>query len=125
MSTQLESALREMLRERATDIDALPARLAHLKDPTEVPIDEEVLDARPARHSAWLLAAAVALVVAVAGAVVGIRQLSSHDTRPATPNSVTPTSIATSTSPSPTKSPEAADVPSPAKRRCRTHGGPQ
>lgn len=111
MTTPLETALRDMLRERATDIDALPARLAHVEDRTEVPIDEEVLDARPARHSAWLLAAAVALIVAVAGAVVGIRQLSSHDTPPATPNSVTPTSTPASTSPSPTKSPGAAEVP--------------
>lgn len=121
MTTPLEGALREMLHERAGDIQDFPARLARLEDRTEVPIDEDLLDSRAARHSGWLLAAAVALIVAIAGAIVGIRQLSGHDTPPATPNSVAPTSTLTSTptsaptrpsaSPSTSKSPAATDVP--------------
>lgn len=95
MSTTLETALRDMLQERAGDIEAVPARLTHLERDADFEPDEEVLDARPTRHSAWLLAAAVALVVAVAGAIIGIRQLGSHDTRPATPNSPAPTTTPT------------------------------
>ncbi|HEU5005349.1 MAG TPA: hypothetical protein VFT67_00175, partial [Jatrophihabitantaceae bacterium] len=71
MSTTLETALRDMLQERAGDIEAVPARLTHLERDADFEPDEEVLDARPTRHSAWLLAAAVALVVAVAGAIIG------------------------------------------------------
>lgn len=113
MSTSLETALRDTLRERAGDIESVPARLTRLDDHAEFELGDELLDARPARHSTWLLAAAVALIVAVAGAIIGIRQLGSHDARPATPNSITPTTTPTNTSPSPSpsSSPNAADVP--------------
>jgi len=97
MSATLETAVRDMLRERATDIDAVPARLTRLDRDADFGPEEELLDARPARSSAWLLAAAVALIVAVAGAVIGIRQLSSHDTRPAAPNPTSSPSTPTAT----------------------------
>lgn len=113
MSADLETALRDMLHERAADITTLPPRLTHPDqladtDTTEL-LDEIDLGEphRPGRHSRWLLAAAVAVIVVIAGAVVGIHQLADDNARPATPNSVTPTTTPTSAptisrSPSPT-----------------------
>lgn len=100
MSTDLETALRDMLHERAGDITALPPRLTH---PGQLPhVDgAELLDLGAPHHSArssrWLLAAAVAVIIAIAGTVLGIRHLADHDPRPAAPNTVTPTGAPTTT----------------------------
>jgi hypothetical protein len=106
MTTSIEDTLRDMLRERAGDIATVPTRLTHLARDADFEPDEEVLDARPTRHSAWLLAAAVALIVAVAGAIIGIRQLGSRDTRPAAPNSTSSPSTRTA-SPRPSRTQDA------------------
>lgn len=107
MSTPLDTALRDMLNERAGDIDTLPARLTRLDGHAAFELEDELLTGDSMHRSTWLLAAAVALVVAVAGAIIGIRQLGDHDTPPATSNSIAPTKP----TPSPSKSPIAADVP--------------
>jgi hypothetical protein len=88
MSTSLEGALRDMLRERAGDIAEFPSRLVQPDRLEELPLGDP--DSRTSdQHTRWLLAAAVALIVAVAGAIIGIRQIGQH-TPPAAPH---PTSL--------------------------------
>jgi hypothetical protein len=87
MSASLETALQEMLRERASDIETLPAHLGELDR-------DETLSWRPDRrrdHSRWLLVAAAAVVLAIAGSIIGIRSATEHGptntpaTKPASP----------------------------------------
>jgi hypothetical protein len=67
----LEGALRTMLRERATDIQQVPRRLASVADDARARTGD-----RTRRGHGWLLlAATVAAVLAVAGGSVAIREL--------------------------------------------------
>lgn len=116
MSADLETALRDMLHERAGDIATLPPRLAHpdqLADTGTTELLDLAAPHRPGHTSRWLLAAAVVLIVAIAGTVVGLRSLADHP-RPAAPNTVTPTSAPTvapsSPSPTPTTSHHLSEV---------------
>lgn len=86
----LDTELRAMLRERAGDIDTLPAYFTDLES-------VEVLDTSR-RHTAWLVAAAVAAVLAIVGALFAIRPGSTHRA-PATTHS--PSVTHTSTAPVP------------------------
>lgn len=64
--TDLDTALRDMLRERADDITTVPAAITDL---ALAPARRHPVR----RHPAWLIAAAVAAVLAVVGAAVALR----------------------------------------------------
>jgi hypothetical protein len=97
--SDLDTALRAMLRERANDIDALPAAIAELNG-------LDIVDTGRRHHSpqgrrtAWLIAAAVAAVLAVVGAAVAIR--SGSATKHLSPATPSPTQHTSSPSPTPT-----------------------
>lgn len=74
----LESALRDMLRERAEDITDLPDSLTEfdVSGHTEPASNDDLGDLHHrGRRSRWLPAAAAAAIVVIAGGVVGVRQL--------------------------------------------------
>lgn len=97
--SNLEGALRTMLRERAGDIERVPAALATLLDDAAPATTVH----EPRRHRWLLLAAAVLSVLAVAGASVGIATLA--DGRHAHPSAPTHgPAPAPTTSPSPDRS---------------------
>jgi hypothetical protein len=70
--TDLDTALRTMLRERGTDIDSLPADFNDLTS-LDVLDRDPILDLRRSHRTGWLIAAAVIAVLAVVGATVGLR----------------------------------------------------
>jgi hypothetical protein len=86
--SDLESRLRAMLQERAGDITTLPERIL------PAPSDEEVLDTRRRGayrpRTGWLVAAAIAAVLAVAGAVVATRGRDRSAPPPATHTTTVP-----------------------------------
>ncbi len=101
VNADLETRLRSTLHEHADDITALPPRLAELRRP-----DDLAIAPSPARRprTRWLPAAAVAIVVVIAGLVVGIRQLNQHTPSVVTPT-VSPTAPTTAAPTSPGPSP--------------------
>jgi hypothetical protein len=87
--TDLDDALRTMLRQRAHDVDAVPS---HLLRPDELAGDE-VVDLAPRRrhNTIQLIAASVVAVLALAGALVGLRHLGGHGTPTGSPTSTSST----------------------------------
>jgi hypothetical protein len=98
--TDLDTAVRAMLRERAGDIDSLPADFADLNS-------LDVLDVGPLhelahrRRTAWLIAAAVAVVLTVVGAAVAIRSGGPTRTPAATHSPTSPPTATPTISPRP------------------------
>lgn len=97
--TDLDTALRDMLRARATDIDALPAGLAHFERVAERAADQSDAPVHP-RRTAWLVAAAVAAVLAVVGTAIAVRAgggnrptPATHRSRPTTHHTRAPSSL--------------------------------
>lgn len=88
--SEIESALRTMLRERAGDVAEVPAAVLDLDRPRpSQPIE-------PSHRSWFLVAASIIAVIAVAAAVVGIQRATRHRAVAG------PTTPATSTTPPPT-----------------------
>jgi hypothetical protein len=100
MTADLETAVRSMLHERATDIDTLPADFAELATLDVLDLDARRRFDRRSHRGAWLIAASVAAVLAVVGTAVAFR---GGDGRP---------SPATTHSPSPLHTTSAAPGPS-------------
>jgi hypothetical protein len=88
--TELETALRSMLHERASDIDTLPVDFVHLGSLDVLDLDSHRAVDRPRHRTPWLIAASVAAVLAVVGGAVALRSGASHRT-PAATHSPTPT----------------------------------
>lgn len=78
--TDLDTALRSMLRERAQDITEVPARIT----------TDLVTETRTRNHrTGWLIAASVAAVLAVVGTTLALTRDDSHHGAPAVTHSVT------------------------------------
>ncbi|MDT4914196.1 MAG: hypothetical protein QOC66_3324, partial [Pseudonocardiales bacterium] len=82
--TDLETDLRNTLRERATDIDTVPVDFAHLAS-LDVLDHDQAHHLNRGRRTAWLIAASVVAVLAVAATVIGLGKMrSDHHVAPGT-----------------------------------------
>ena len=81
--TDLDTALRDMLRTRASDIDAVPASLLTTPDTPAAGSEDVVeLGSRSPRTTRWLAVAAAAVAVLIAGALTFVTGTGPDTTRP-------------------------------------------
>ncbi len=95
--TDLDTALRSMLRERANDIDSLPADFADLAS-LDV-LDHDPIHDRSRHRTGWLIAAVIAAVLGVVGTAVTLRANGGHGRGSAATH--TPTATNTTSAPVP------------------------
>lgn len=90
--TDLDTRVRAMLRERAADIDALPADFADLAS-LDVLDNDPIHDRQWHQRTGWLIAAVVTAVLAVVGTAVALRTNSHHRSPAATQTPTTRTPV--------------------------------